>query len=172
MGNIEEELTGQISQMRRNHTMEAYDNTSWANGHLSLQHFANENRWVSILDAETTAALMRRWDRACQLSECHVVSRGHDYQVTSQSDPSIRYIVDLQKGCTCPDAQAAPFGWCKHRLAAWQYQQYLDQEQERYRASMATYATLPGLEASIDRIMRLAGQLSTQKDGPSNPLQS
>src|ERR671918_1190802 len=128
MGNIVQALKGidllawehgaNYSNLRRKALNHAYDNTNWAPGSVSFQHFCNTHSWTKVIDAKGVADLMKRWDRACELSECHVTARAIDYQVTSQTDPNKVYIVSLEKGCTCPDASSrAPMGWCKRRLA-------------------------------------------------------
>jgi len=70
----------------------------------------------------------RRWERALDLIRAKAVEeRDGRYGVASQNQQGVRYAVTFgQQGapsCTCPDATkatatSAPWGWCKHALAA------------------------------------------------------
>jgi hypothetical protein len=44
---------------------------------------------------------------------------GHRFAVGSQSDTDLYYVMDDE--CTCPDADRAPDGPCKHVIATWLY---------------------------------------------------
>ena len=70
----------------------------------------------------------RRWERALQLTATYgVTPTGGAYSVPSQSGSGKLYVVAFSQAgapsCTCPDAsketaRSAPWGWCKHALAA------------------------------------------------------
>jgi DNA-directed RNA polymerase subunit RPC12/RpoP len=93
--------------------------------------FARLNPWYNMADVETLTALDRRLNKAMEMHETAVVwagfdpEKGHLWQVNSQTDKHLHYIVSVKAGCTCPDALHAPQGWCKHRLAAWIHRQQL-----------------------------------------------
>jgi hypothetical protein len=59
-----------------------------------------------------------RIDKAVQIVLAGDVIRMRDGRamVGSQSDAGVHYVVN--GACECPDADRAPEGWCKHRLAA------------------------------------------------------
>ena len=144
----------------------AYEETSFGPGGIAIEDFADSNAWAKIGDETTITALMYRWDRACAMSQHHVVAtnRPDYYQVWSQTNPDQFYTVNLEKGCTCPDFTRAPFGWCKHRLAAWIYQTWLDAQDEADRAEHAYYPTVADLSATVDRIEHLRQDLIAQVD--------
>ena len=73
--------------------------------------------------------LDQRWERARKIvfSGDVIPSNGH-FAVRSQSRSQLQFRVKLngvlgwEKGCDCEDyMKKAPWGWCKHRIAAWIY---------------------------------------------------
>ena len=98
--------------------------------------FCHQHRWTLLLQEKELAGFMARWERAQDLvpnavTACTLDAQGHRlYQVTSSKDHTRFYNLTLPSGCTCPDASTlggrAPWGWCKHRLAAWIYCRWLN----------------------------------------------
>ncbi len=89
--------------------------------------FTRVHRWTLMADDAALTALSRRWTRSLEITDSVIVPAGDaSYIVNSATDPDITYLVD-QDGCSCPDSsddrpKSAPFGWCKHRLAAWRFE--------------------------------------------------
>lgn len=100
-----------------------------------FERFQRMYSWTQVLDPAGATGLATRWERAKAFVPHAIVSYYADrtifYQVESARNPGEHYVVHLEKGCTCPDEQRAPFGWCKHRLAAWQYSKWLDMQMEQ-----------------------------------------
>jgi hypothetical protein len=78
------------------------------------------NPGFAMLDVASNVALNNRFLRAL------AVLKDRSYQaiqpgvlyIPSRSQPGQRYIARITD-CDCPDHAKAPFGWCKHRIAAW-----------------------------------------------------
>jgi len=83
--------------------------------------------------------LDQRWQRAREIVFRGDVCRQNGaFAVRSQSRSQLRFAVRLDgilgwdKGCDCEDyLKKAPWGWCKHRLAAWIYS-HLTEAQQQY----------------------------------------
>ena len=87
--------------------------------------FNHDHKWTLMLDEAAARAFGLRWERAVDLLTAGAVHEAGSgiYQVTSQTDNQIRYWVSPGVSCTCPDTHRAPWGWCKHQLAVWMYQE-------------------------------------------------
>ena len=94
--------------------------------------FSSDQKWARIADAQTTIALLSRWERAAELPGRFIRSSFPGVQAYVKPDASTStgwaktesYLLTLEDGCTCPDSDPytgnAPWGWCKHRLRLWQ----------------------------------------------------
>lgn len=93
---------------------------SYAYSDFLWDTFQRDHRWTLMADTATISALDRRWQKALEIPVTAVEATGdHSHLVNSDSDPDKTYLIN-RWGCSCPDSQrAAPFGWCKHHLAAW-----------------------------------------------------
>jgi len=87
--------------------------------------FTRHNPWFRMADADTSTAIHLRIHRALAINPRYLCQSLHPnglgtYSIASTSSPGVIYVVNLEKGCSCPDSQnRAPMGWCKHRLALW-----------------------------------------------------
>lgn len=93
---------------------------------LLRKQFEDENN-CQIWDVQSMVRLDDRWKRAREIVTRDEVQRnnGH-WVVNSQSRAGLHFEVRLNgilgadKHCQCEDyTKRAPWGWCKHRLAAW-----------------------------------------------------
>lgn len=124
----------------------------------AVERFARQQKWVLVLDQPASVGLMKRMQRAQELVPHHVVNVGcGHYQVASATQQGIYYNVRLDAGCTCPDSMrqdGAPYGWCKHRLAAWLYGQYL-----RDQGCQLLDQDQDPLDELVDRLTRQVAEL-------------
>ena len=115
------------------------------------QRFTRAHGWTLMADPTTLAAFRRRWEKALALPVA-VLDPGTK-AVTSGTDPSVTYTVTADT-CTCPDYRRAPFGWCKHRLSVWQWDQYLADiyTDERKGDDEAEAARIAKLESDLKEL--------------------
>lgn len=91
---------------------------------LARQWF-EEEQGCAVWDIQSMVALDSRWERAKEIVQAKTQVKQGDsahWLVSSQSRLDLTFNVSLNggKGCTCEDySKRAPWGWCKHRLAAW-----------------------------------------------------
>jgi len=90
---------------------------------LARQMFEDE-QGCAVWDVKSMVALDNRWLSAKAIvmakNQVKQVDSEH-WLVSSQSRLDLTFYVSLNggKGCTCEDyGKRAPWGWCKHRLAA------------------------------------------------------
>jgi hypothetical protein len=104
------------------------------------QQFENEQGCL-VWDVQSMVALDNRWERAKEIvkakGQVKQVLPEH-YLVSSQSrfDLTFRVSLDGGQGCDCEDyKKRAPWGWCKHRLAAWICSQLTEAQLKNIRRS-------------------------------------
>lgn len=91
---------------------------------LLRQQFEDQ-QGCRVWDVTSMVRLDDRWERAKGIvkSKHQVAQVDQDHWlVSSQSRLDLTFKVSLNggKGCDCEDySKRAPWGWCKHRLAAW-----------------------------------------------------
>jgi predicted RNA-binding Zn-ribbon protein involved in translation (DUF1610 family) len=113
---------------------------------LIRQRFEDE-QGCQVWDVASMVALDNRWERAKEivLSKNELSYAGEGvWLVKSQSRPGVGFQVSLWGGkgctraCTCEDyGKRAPWGWCKHRLAAWISSQLTEAQVNNIRRSTA-----------------------------------
>jgi hypothetical protein len=98
---------------------------------------------------------------------------GHRFAVGSQSDTDLYYVMDNE--CTCPDADRAPDGACKHVIATWLYRRGTALATERLQqldVSHSVSQILPEAPASANVYLTLKGRKVqlTLRDHDENSL--
>ncbi len=99
---------------------------------------------------------------------------GHRFAVGSQSDTDLYYIFDNE--CTCPDADRAPDGACKHVIATWLYRRGTALAAERMKDHLDTphsrSHSLPEAPASANVYLTIQGRKVqlTLRDHDENTL--
>ena len=98
---------------------------------------------------------------------------GHRFAVGSQSDTDLYYVMDNE--CTCPDADRAPDGVCKHVIATWLYRRGTALATERLKQLDVPHSVsqiLPEAPASANVYLTIQGRKVqlTLRDHDENSL--
>jgi len=106
-----------------------------------LRRQFEDEQGCPVWDVTSMVKLDERWERAKGIvksrNQVKPVDQNH-YLVSSQSRLDLMFHVSLNggRGCDCEDyGKRAPWGWCKHRLAAWICSQLTEAQLNNIRRS-------------------------------------